>query len=124
MKALALVAVMLAGCASASGADQALARIEQRTRKLEHSEQVCIDDAAMRGDRQIAMATGAPAASSGEQIRKIEDQRDRRISECRAIFDRERDDLSAGERAAYEAQGHEEQNRESLIAILTAARPR
>jgi hypothetical protein len=65
-----------------------------------------------------------PDALTELRMQQAKDDRDRAVSECRTIADREKAQLSVRERAEYESQAQQEHDRATLIMILTTSLPR
>ncbi len=127
MKQLALVAVILiAGCASThtstSDSDPKLAQLEKKRQSLDESEKQCVDDAMKRSDDGIASIAVTPDASLKSQTQKINNARDREISQCHALADHENAQIAEQERVEYEAQEQQERNRSAFFAVLTTSR--
>ena len=60
--------------------------------------------------------------STSPKTQELLAERDHRALACGANADRERQDLSARETAAYQERAQEERDRESLILMLTTTR--
>jgi hypothetical protein len=127
MRVLVIAAALLAGCASTRtrppGPDPRIARLEQDIQKIDESENRCISEAVTSSDRQIESTGAGTGAFADHQTQKLADDRDGRVFECRVKAEREREDLTARERADYETHVQEEHDRNSLMTILTTSRP-
>lgn len=125
MKEIVLVAIFLmAGCAASNGrtgdVDPHIAQMENKRRALEASEQQCVNEALARSRDAIARVAGTPDASVELQSQKVNDERDRQISECHAWADHENAQIAEQERNEYEHEAQEERNRSLFLAIVTA----
>jgi hypothetical protein len=128
MRMIVIAAVLVAGCASATARTPSpnprIAHFEQESRKIEERENRCIGATVTPSDREIANVPTTPGATADSQTNKLADERDRRLLECRANADRERAELSARERAAYQDRVQEQHDRNSLMMTLITSRPR
>jgi Zn-dependent metalloprotease len=127
MKKLALIAIILiAGCASTnartSDSDPKLAQLEKKRQALEVSEKQCVDEAMKRSHDGIASITVTPNASLESQTQKINNTRDREISQCHALADHENAEIAEQERNEYESEEQQERSRAAFIAVLTTSR--
>jgi hypothetical protein len=126
MRILVIAAALLAGCSTTRamppGPDPRIVRFEQEIRKIDEGENRCVSEAVKSSDRQIASIGASSSASADQQTQKLAAQRDRRLLECRADADREREELTARERADYQDRAQEERDRSSLMMILTTSR--
>ncbi len=130
MRMFALATLVIAACASGtpmtsgltSGPDTRFERLQQVIQRVDAGEQACINGETTRTSRQLARIAGTPDATTGRQIQMLTDDRDRRILECQARADRQREKLTSEDRAEYQIRAHEGPN--SLMMILTASRPR
>jgi len=127
MKKLALIAIMLiAGCASTnaptSDSDPKLAQLEKKRQALEVSEKQCVDEAMNRSHDEIASITVTPNASLDSQTQKINNTRDREISQCHALADHENAEIAEQERNEYQSEEQQERSRSAFFAVLTTSR--
>jgi hypothetical protein len=127
MRMLALAAVLVAGCATtkapAPGPDARISQFEHQSQKIDESENRCITETVSSSKHQIASMAASSGAFADQQTQKLGAERDRRLLECRANADREREELSERERAVYQDRAQEEHDRNSLMMILTTSRP-
>jgi hypothetical protein len=125
MRILVIAAALLAGCSTTRAmppGPERIVRFEQEIRKIDEGENRCVSEAVKSSDRQIASIGASSSASADQQTQKLAAQRDRRLLECRADADREREELTARERADYQDRAQEERYRSSLTMILTTSR--
>jgi hypothetical protein len=124
MKVLALSVVMLAGCANGAAVSTGakFVRLGQQSQSIERSVQSCIDHVNRWRDQQIAQASDRSSVNAARQLDLIDGLRDRMVANCRAVSDRKEDELSSGERSAYESQGQQEREHSSLMMIQTTSR--
>lgn len=126
MRYVALVVLLLAGCATTGGLapspDPRIAYFERENQKINESESRCISAAMTSSDHEKANIAVSPGAYT-EQTKQPAGERDRRLDECKANAEREREGLSARERTDYQAGAQEERDHSSLIMILTTSRP-
>lgn len=127
MRTVLVVALLAAGCATTKGPtlkqDQRIAYFERRNQQINESESQCINEAVTSTDHETANITEGPGASNDLRVQQAASERDQRLNDCRAKADREREELSARERAEYQKGAQEERDRNSLMMILTASRP-
>jgi hypothetical protein len=129
MKTLALaVAVLVAGCATTNSppaeTDARLIKLQNKSQEISERKRHCIHETVIRSNDQIARIAATLDALTGLRTQRAKDDRDRELSECKANADREKDELSARERAEYEGQAQDERERNALMMILTTSRPR
>jgi hypothetical protein len=127
MKKLALVAIiLLAGCSttntSTGDSDPRLAQLEEKSRIIAEREKQCIDKTLTRSHDEMASIAATPDASVELRMEKINNERDRELSACRATADNENAEISRQESNEYELQAQQERDRASLMAILTTSR--
>ena len=127
MKKLLLVAIiLLAGCATTNtwtgDSDPRLAQLEEKSRIIAEREKQCIDQTLTRSRDEMASIAATPDASVELRIEKINNERDRELSACRATADSENAEISRQESNEYELQAQQERDRASLMTILTASR--
>jgi phosphotransacetylase len=128
MKKFAFVAIILiAGCASINArtgdTDSRIAQLEQKRQTLAESEKQCVVEAMKRSHDKTAGIAVTSEASLESQAKKINDARDREISQCNAWADHE-NEIAEQERNEYESEAQQERNRASFIALLATSRPR
>jgi hypothetical protein len=127
LRVLAVAVVLADGCASTTartpGQNPRIAEFEQQSQEIDENENRCISEAATTIDRQIASLAAGTGTSDNPQTQKLAVERDRKMFECRAKADREREELSAQVRADYQARAQEQRDLESLMMILTTSRP-
>ena len=118
-----LIAVAIpVGCATtfttAHSPDPIAARAELESQRIDESENQCVTEAAKSNDHRIAAADPFhdPQTQRAKELNS-------RVLECKAIADREREDLSARERADYQEEAQRERDHISLVMILTAGSP-
>ena len=70
----------------------------------------------------MASIAATPDASVELRMEKINNERDRELSACRATADSENAEISRQESNEYELQAQQERDRASLMAILTTSR--
>jgi hypothetical protein len=125
---LMLAVVLVAGCATTRSAmpspSPGLSRFEQQSQKIDESENRCISDTVRSSNRQLASMTVSAPALVTQQTKELAAERDHKLLECRAKADRERDELTASERADYRNRAQEERDNNSLIPIITTSVPR
>jgi membrane-bound lytic murein transglycosylase len=126
MKELALAAIFLmTGCASTNArtgdVDAGIAQLQQKRRAIDESEKKCVDETLQRSDDETAAITATPDASIESQTQKINDARDKEISQCHAWADQEAAQIARQERAEYEIEAQQERNRASFIAVLSTS---
>ena len=129
MKKFAFVAIILiAGCASTNArtgdTDSRIAQLEQKRQALAESEKQCVVEATKRSHDKTAGIAVTSEASLESQAKKINDARDREISQCHAWADHENAEIAEQERNEYESDAQQERNRASFIALLATSRPR
>jgi hypothetical protein len=128
IKELVLVATfLLAGCAATNARtgdlDPRIAQLENKRKALDDSEHQCISEALARSRDAIARIAGTPDASIELQTQRVNNKRDREISECHAWADHEKAKIAEQERNEYELEAHQEQNRAQFLSIVTAPTP-
>jgi hypothetical protein len=128
MKKLGLVTIiLLAGCASSSirtsYSDPKLVHLEEQRRALAESEKQCIDETMTRTRDEMASIAATPGASVESQTPRVNNERDREISQCHARADEENAKIAEQERKEYELRAQEERDAASLRAILTTSQP-
>jgi hypothetical protein len=129
MKTLAVaLAVLLAGCtprASPTTTTNArLINLKSKAEEISEQEQQCVRQAVNRTNDRIAQIDATPDALTASRIHQATEDRDREVSECSAEADREKNQLSARERAEYETEAQQAHDRAALMMILTTSRPR
>ena len=121
-----IAALSVAGCASTAAGtptpDPSAVRFEQESRKIDEREKQCLSAMVTSNDRQIPEGATALRASTTPKTQELLAERDRRVLACSAKADRERQELSASETAAYQDRAQEERDRNSLILMLTTTR--
>jgi len=119
--------MLLAGCATsrvlAPGPDPRIAYIERANQEINESENRCIGEVMTSNEHQVASTAASPGAFLDLQTQQSVGERDRRLNECRANAERERERLSARDRSNYQDAAHDERDRNSLMMILTTSRP-
>lgn len=127
MRMLALVAVLVAGCATTraptSGPELRISRFEQQGQKIDERENRCINEALRSSDGQVAGIAAIPGTFVNQPIQNLAAERDRTVLECRKNAEREREKLTMSERADYQNGAQEERDDGSLMMILTTSRP-
>ncbi len=125
-RCIALVVLLLAGCATTRGValnpDPRIAYFERENQKINESESRCISAAMTSSDHEKASIAASPGAYT-ELTKQPAGERDRRLDECRANAEREREGLSARERADYQSSAQKERDRSSLMMTLTTSGP-
>jgi membrane-bound lytic murein transglycosylase len=129
MKKFAFVAIILiAGCASTDArtgdTDSRIAQLKQKRQALAESEKQCVVEATKLSHDKTAGIAVTSEASLESQAEKINDARDREISQCHAWADHENAEIAEQERNEYESEAQQERNRASFIALLATSRPR
>jgi TolA-binding protein len=129
MKELVLVAIfVIAGCATTNTRsgylDPRIVQLENKRKELDEREQQCVNDALARSRDTIARMAGTPESSVELQTQKENNERDREISQCHAWADHENAQIAEQERAEYELEAKQEQNRAQFLSIVTAPMPR
>ena len=122
MKRVALAALLLASCTSTRGLAPGQTRVddfERENQKINESETRCINATLTAGDRSSTRL----GASDDPQKPKPESERARKLLACRAVADREREELSARERANYAGTAQQARELNSLMMILTTSKP-
>ena len=87
------------------------------------SENRCINEAETSIDGQTVSLGAAFATSDNSKRQKLAAVRDRKVLECKAKATRDRDELSARARAAYQDNAQEKRDQESLMMILITSKP-
>jgi len=98
--------------------------VQNKGEEISEREQQCVSHVVNRTNDQIAQINVTPDGLTASRTQQAKDDRDRDVSECRASADREKAQLSAGERAEYESQAQQEHDRAALMMILTTSQPR
>jgi hypothetical protein len=129
MKALDLAfAVLIAGCAATSASTTAtnerLIELRNKGEEISDQEQQCVRQAVNHANDQIVQIDSTHDALTASRTQQANNDRDRKVSECRNNADREDTQLSARERAEYEDQAQQAHDRTALMMILTTSRPR
>jgi hypothetical protein len=128
MRMLALAVILVAGCAATKGAtpspDPRFLRFEQQSQKIDESENRCISETVRSSNRQLANMTASAPALVTQQTKELAAERDHKLLECRAKADRERDELTATERADYQNRVQQQRDNNFLMTILTTSAPR
>lgn len=129
MKKLALIAILLlAGCAAtntqAPGADPKITSLEEQRRTIAEREQQCIDNTLKHSRDEMAHTAATSDAAVESLTQRAKNERDRKVSQCRAQADAQNAEISARERDEYALEAQQERDRASLMMILTTTRPR
>jgi hypothetical protein len=129
MKKLALIAILLlAGCAATNtqtpGADPKITSLEQGRRTIAEREQQCIDNTLKHSRDEMAHIAATSDAAVESLTQRAKNERDRKVSQCRAQADAQNAEISARERDEYALEAQQERDRASLMMILTTTRPR
>ena len=105
MRILAVIAILLVGCATptpeTSGAANGLS-LERAEQRLDKNEDNCIEEAAMRYDLQMNDVVMTLGALTQLEIEALYVQRDEALSQCLANADRAREIIAARDRTLYE----------------------
>jgi hypothetical protein len=122
----ALAAALAAGCATSAAlnraADPGISQLEEQSRTIDESEH-CMGEAVKCGDPKAASLGAQPGACADLQKQTPPGDRDRKLSACKALADRERAQLSAGESARYGESAEQERDASSLMMIRTTSQP-
>jgi hypothetical protein len=127
LKVLALVAVLISGCATTTSStaktDPRLIKLLNEVQEIAERERQCINETVLRSNEQIAQIATTPDAFTEARTETAKNDRDREVSECKTNADRENAELSARERADYAEQARLGHDQATLMMILTASRP-
>jgi hypothetical protein len=125
MRILSIVTLVIAGCSvtnsSTRGTYSRSAELTGKSQEISEREHQCIRAAVIRTNDQIARiaSTSNPKADGGFRIQMV--AKDRDAAKCKAAAEREKDELSASERAEYLRQAEQERQHKSLMSILTTS---
>jgi hypothetical protein len=121
MKMLAL-AVLAAGCATTNAptvaTNQRLAKLKDETAEISRREQQCINIAVNRSHDEVASTAGSIDAARTLQS---DENKDSEVSKCKTTADREKEELSARERAEYNSAAEQDHDRATLMSTLSTS---
>jgi hypothetical protein len=123
MKKLALiVAIFLAGCASTWQSGRNRETQAELTEKIAQLERQCEEKTIRDTNSEIARITAGGDTLAELEIAHAKTEGDRQIAACRAEADRADEKITRSEISEYENQAQEQQQRNSMMATLTATR--
>jgi hypothetical protein len=121
MKMLAL-AVLAAGCATTNAptvaTNQRLAKLQDETAEISRREQQCFNLAVNRSHDEVASTAGSIGAARRQQAGADQESE---VSKCKTTADREKEELSARERAEYSIAAQQDHDRAALMSILSTS---
>jgi hypothetical protein len=126
MKALAIAAALLAGCASITvpgpPGSTRLQQIKERSQAIAAQERACRDSVEKRSHDELAQIEAGPDDFTKSRMMTANEQKHRQLSKCSADAQKATNELFSKERAEYESRGQEERDRNALMMILTTSR--
>jgi hypothetical protein len=123
MKKLGLIAaIFLAGCASLwqSGRNREIQ--DEMIEKIAQHERQCEEKTIRETNSEIARITAGGDTLAQLEIAHAKTEADRQIAACRAEADRADARITRSEISEYENQAQQQQQRNSMMATLTATR--
>jgi hypothetical protein len=116
--------LILAGCASSAGSgDSRLQELQNASRQVATQEQQCMDAAVSRANDAYAQILRTPDASNAQRVQAVKAQRYQDLTKCKAEADNANEKISAGERAEYERQAQEENDRATMLRLIATPQP-
>ena len=102
MRGMAIVAILLVGCASQTAGTSSSDNLDQAQQSLNRSEARCIEEVVMQSDAQMSNVVMTLGPLTQFEIQSVLLRRDEGTHQCQTLAERGREGIASHERASYE----------------------